>query len=263
MSKAADLLGPSSGEIRRTVVGALSFSNKAWPFYPNGKLPMSEFLELTPGPNVDLINSLSGCVYLVEDEGVVPRELSHSDDLGFGEVLRIGFYTFKLLQNQIYRDSLDKADLVLLFAKLLILAEVVKDHSTSAWLADINMETESSQFILDVQSMISQHLKSNGAFFADKGHTATDILGQTLIEWSKGRTPFAFYSGRVVYWFLSELVEFHGCSQKNSEVFIENLSPRNNTGMPSFTTLANLANRFRCISGRGLYTWPVQATRWL
>lgn len=205
------------------------FSEKEWSISSESKLPLSRLLEIPPNPGVDLANPLSGCVYLIEySEGAVSKDNDLVDSYAYHELLRMATYTFRLIQDPLLYEFLDQSTRVSLFLNLLVIVEMTKDN-----LHIIPIDTENISFVSDVQKFMAKRLETHHGFFTRTGHSEIDLLGQTLMQVSKGKSPLSFYGARVLYWLLSELVEVQGCSQTIAAGFIEGIAPRNSEGLDS------------------------------
>lgn len=224
-SKALHFFGQTPGERKLAIVNALVFPDEEWSIHGSkGKLHIRRLFEKPPRPGVDLVNPLSGCVYLIEDNGGSSSENSDvSGDCAYQVSLRIAIYTFKLIQDPIFYELLDKNTRSQTLIKLLLTAEITKDRLTPT----VKMRLDGQSFVSEVQSFMAARLKAHHGFFSETGYTDIDFLGLKLLEISRGRSTMAFYSARILYWLLSELAEIHGCPQKAAEGFIEKLGVRN------------------------------------
>ena len=227
-SKALHVFRQTPGERKLAIVNALVFRDEEWSIYSSdGKLHVRRLLEKPPRPGVDLVNPLGGCVYLIEGNGRSPSESSDvSGDCTYQELLRTAIYMFKLIQDPIFYETLDKNTCSQTLIKLLLTAEITKDRLSTT----VKMALDGQSFVSEVQSYMAARMKAHDGFFSETGHTDIDHLGLKLLEISRGRTTMAFYGARVLYWLLSELAEIHGCSQKAAEGFIEKLGVRNTEG---------------------------------
>ena len=227
-SKALHFFEQTPGERKLSIVNALMFPDEEWSICGSeGKLHVRRLLKKPPRPAVDLANPLGGCVYLIRDNDGSPSEYSDvSDDYAYQELLRTAIYTFKLIQDPVFYELLDKHIRCQTLTKLLLTAEIAKDRLPMIG----NMGPDGQSFISEVQSFMAARLKAHHGFFSETGRTDIDLLRLELLEISRGRTTMAFYGARVLYWLLSELAEIHGCSQKTAEGFIEKLGVRNTEG---------------------------------
>jgi len=226
-SKALHFFELTPGERRLAICNALMFPDEEWCIHSSeGKPHLRGLLRKPPRPGVDLMNPLGGCVYLIEDGS--PSEYNDvSDSYAYQELLRTAIYTFKLIQDPIFYEFLDKNTRSLTLMKLLLIMEITKDRVPMA----ANVRPYEQSFVSEVQSFMAARLKAHHGFFSETGHTDINRLGLKLLEISRGRTTMAFYGARVLYWLLSELAEIHGCSLKAAEGFIEKLGIRNTEGM--------------------------------
>ena len=227
-SKALHFFGQTPGERKLAIVNALVFRDEEWSIHGSeGKLHIRRLLEKPLRPGVDLVNPLGGCVYLIEDNDGSPSEKNNiSDDYTYQESLRAAIYMFKLIQDPIFYELLDKNTRSQTLIKLLLTAEITKDRLPTT----VKMGLDGQSFVSEVQSFMAARLKAHHGFFSETGYTDINLLGLKLLEISRGRTTMAFYGARVLYWLLSELAEIHGCPLKAAEGFIEKLGVRNTEG---------------------------------
>lgn len=212
------------------MVDALLFPDEEWSIQnARGQLPLSSFLSILPTTGVDLANPLGGCVFLI-----LHNEKSSIEDFGLNKnttyqaLLRVAVYTFKLIQDTTIFECLNKDTRILSYLKLLLVVEVTKDKMPGI---EPYLGIERLKFTSDVQSFMAERLRTHHGFFDETGHSEIDILGQKLMELSRGGSATAFYAARVLYWILSELVEINHCSQNTAENFLEKLGVRNTEGM--------------------------------
>ncbi|KAF8475940.1 hypothetical protein BDZ91DRAFT_649678 [Kalaharituber pfeilii] len=247
-AKALNIFNKAPIGEKKSIAYALTFTDNDWSVSNRSKLPLSTLLQIPPEPRIDLLNPLGGCVYLIHPDIITSASSGNDwvDNYVYHELLLIATYTFALIQNSDFYDLLDKNTRIETILKLLITAEISKDNASAVGRDGQTITSMSLQFVSDFQSFMALRLKSH-KFFSESSEDEIDILGQNLLQLSKGRSPLSFYAARVLYWLLSELVELHGCSQKLAEGLIEKYNPR--TSEDTFMSVALLLSLSRPLTG--------------